>query len=272
MCARASQKRSASSVSVAAGHSTHSYGGTFGAAAAAGALAGLDADGVRYLLSYTAQQASGLSCWARDTEHIEKAFDFGGMPARNGVTAATMVASRFTGVEDVFSGDRGFFHAHERYAQPQLLVAGLGRDFDIMQTAIKRWPVGYPIQAPLDALSNLMAAHRVTARDVERVLITLDEQGARTVSGRTMADINIQHLAALMLLDGDITFESSHEREARARSRGITVATTHRDRRQQGAVENQNHAGDRRDRHARRAAAAPSHARGARQRDQSDDA
>ena len=193
-----------------AGHSTHSYGGTFGAAAAAGALAGLDADGVRYLLSYAAQQASGLSCWARDTEHIEKAFDFGGMPARNGVTAATMVASRFTGVEDVFSGDRGFFHAHERYAQPQRLIAGLGRDYDIMQTAIKRWPVGYPIQAPLDALSNLMVAHRVTAQDVERVLITLDEQGARTVSGRTMADINIQHLAALMLIDGDITFESSH--------------------------------------------------------------
>jgi hypothetical protein len=193
-----------------AGHSTHSYGGTFGAAAAAGALAGINADQARWLISYTAQQASGLSCWARDTEHVEKAFDFGGMPARNGVTAATMVASKFTGVEDVFYGDRGFFHAHEKYAQPEKFVAGLGLDFDIMQTAIKRWPVGYPIQAPLDALSNLMAAHGVTAKDVERVQITLDEQGARTVSGRTMADINIQHLAAIMLIDGDISFEASH--------------------------------------------------------------
>ena len=158
----------------------------------------------------TAQQASGLSCWARDTEHVEKAFDFGGMPARNGVTAATMVASKFTGVEDVFYGDRGFFHAHEKYAEPEKFVAGLGLDFDIMQTAIKRWPVGYPIQAPLDALSNLMAKHGVRAADVASLKITLDEQGARTVSGRTMADINIQHLAALMLIDGDITFETSH--------------------------------------------------------------
>ncbi len=194
-----------------AGHSTHSYGGTFGAAAAAGALAGINTEQARYLLSYAAQQASGLSCWARDVEHVEKAFDFGGMPARNGVTAATMVASRFTGVEDVFAGDRGFFHAHERYAQPALLVHALGREFDIMQTAIKRWPVGYPIQAPLDALANLMAAHKVAAKDVARVLITLDEQGARTVSGRKMADINIEHLTALMLLDGDITFASSHD-------------------------------------------------------------
>ena len=49
-----------------AGHSTHSYGGTFGAAAAAGALAGINGEQARYLLSYAAQQASGLSCWARD--------------------------------------------------------------------------------------------------------------------------------------------------------------------------------------------------------------
>ena len=194
-----------------AGYSTHSYGGVFGAAAAAGALAGINADQARYLLSYTAQQASGLSCWARDTEHIEKAFDFGGMPARNGVTAATMVASRFTGVEDVFSGDRGFFHAHGRWAEPELLVRGLGREFDIMQTAIKRWPVGYPIQAPLDALSNLIAGHGIKAKDVERVVVTIDEQGARTVNQRKMADINVQHLAALMLVDGEITFKSSHD-------------------------------------------------------------
>jgi 2-methylcitrate dehydratase PrpD len=194
-----------------AGYSTHSYGGAFGAAAAAGTLAGINADQARHLLSYTAQQASGLSCWARDTEHIEKAFDFGGMPARNGVTAATMVASRFTGVEDVFSGDRGFFHAHGRFARPELLVHGLGREFDILQTAIKRWAVGYPIQAPLDALSNLIAAHGVKAKDVERVVVTIDEQGARTVNQRKMADINVQHLAAMMLIDGEITFASSHD-------------------------------------------------------------
>jgi 2-methylcitrate dehydratase PrpD len=196
-----------------AGHSTHSFGGTFGSAAAAGALAGLDADRSRYLLSYAAQQASGLSCWARDVEHIEKAFHFGGMPARNGVTAATMVASGFTAVEDVFSGDRGFFHAYESYVQPKRLVQGLGREFDIMQTAIKRWPVGYPIQAPLDALSNLIATHRIDAKDVDRVAVAIDEQGARTVNKRRMASINIQHLMAMMLVDGEITFASAHDNE-----------------------------------------------------------
>lgn len=193
------------------GHSTHSFGGTFGSAVAAGALARLDADRARYLFSYAAQQASGLSCWARDTEHIEKAFHFGGMPARNGVTAAVMVGMRFTAVEDVFSGDRSFFHAFGATARPERLVEGLGREYEIMNTAIKRWPVGYPIQAPLDAVSNLMAAHGVRAADVERVVVTIDEQGARTVNRRKMANINIQHLVAMMLIDGEITFETAHD-------------------------------------------------------------
>lgn len=205
-----------------AGHSTHSIGGTFGSAAAAGAIAGLDADQARYLLSYAAQQASGLSCWARDVEHIEKAFDFGGMPARNGVTAAVMAAMRFTGVEDVFSGDRGFFHAFERFAEPARLIEGLGDEYEIMNTAIKRWAVGYPIQAPLDAVANLIERHGVTARDVERVAVTIDEQGARTVNQRKMADINIQHLVAMMLVDGEITFASAHD-ESRLRDPKIAA-------------------------------------------------
>src|SRR5438067_2344145 len=54
-----------------AGHSTHSFGPMFGAAAAAGALAGLKYDETRHLLSYTAQQASGVSCWMRDAQHVE---------------------------------------------------------------------------------------------------------------------------------------------------------------------------------------------------------
>ncbi len=90
----------------------------FGAAAAASALAGLNPDQVRHALSYTAQQAPGISCWMRDEEHIEKAFDFGGMPARNGTAAASMVAHGFTAVEDVFSGERNFFVAYGRKPEP----------------------------------------------------------------------------------------------------------------------------------------------------------
>ena len=70
---------------------------------------GLTAQQMRWLLSYTAQQGSGIASWQRDTDHIEKAFDFGGMPARNGVTAALLVQAGGTGVDDVLSGADNFF-------------------------------------------------------------------------------------------------------------------------------------------------------------------
>jgi len=202
------------------GHSTQSFGPTFGAAAAAGALARLDVRQVRHLLSYTAQQASGLSCWMRDPDHVEKAFDFGGMGARNGVTAATMVAHGFTGVEDVLAGERSFYVAYGRRPDPGMLVRGLGAVSEIMNTNLKRWSVGYPIQAPLDALHHLIHANRLEASAVERVLVRISHHGANTVSNRSMPDICLQHLCAVMLLDGTVTFESSHD-VARMRDRAV---------------------------------------------------
>ena len=68
--------------------STHSIAGTFGAAAAAGCIASLDARQMRWMLDYTAQQSSGITAWRRDTDHIEKAFVFAGKPARDGVASA----------------------------------------------------------------------------------------------------------------------------------------------------------------------------------------
>ena len=202
------------------GHSTHSFGPMFGAAAAAGALAGLKESQIRYVLSYTAQQASGISCWMRDEEHIEKAFDFGGMPARNGVAAAAMVAHGFTAVEDVFAGERNFFVAYGRTPDPTVLVRGLGETYEIMHTNIKRWSVGSPIQAPLDSLAELIRSHRVAAGDVESLVVRVAHQGANTVDNRSMPDICMQHLCAVMLLDGTVSFKSSHD-EKRMRDREL---------------------------------------------------
>jgi len=195
------------------GHSTHSFGPMFGAAAAAGALAALSERQMRHLLSYTAQQASGISCWMRDEEHVEKAFDFGGMPARNGVAAALMVAHGFTGVEDVFAGERNFFVAYGRAPDPEVLVRGLGESYEIMNTNIKRWSVGSPIQAPLDSLQELIRVHRVRTEDVERVAVRVAHQGANSVDDRNMPDICMQHMCAVMLLDGTVTFKSSHDQK-----------------------------------------------------------
>ena len=200
------------------GHMTHCFGPTFGAAATAAALAKLDADRIRHVLSYTAQQTGGLSTYMRDLDHIEKAFDFGGMAARNGMSAATMVAAGCTGVEDVFSGERNFYFAFDESRRlkglkpdPRRLVAGLGSNYEILRTNIKRWTVGSPIQAALDSLLELIRAHGIREPDVEKVTVRVSTTGANTVNNREMPDICMQYMCAVMLLDGTATFASAHD-------------------------------------------------------------
>ncbi len=55
--------------------------GNFCAMGAAASLARLDETRMRYAISYSAQQVSGLWSWVKDKDHIEKSFDFAGMTA-----------------------------------------------------------------------------------------------------------------------------------------------------------------------------------------------
>jgi 2-methylcitrate dehydratase PrpD len=193
--------------------STHSIGNNFGAAAAAASVLRLKENQVRYVLSYTAQQASGVTYWIRDDEHVEKAFVFSGMPARNGVTAAILIQSGFTGVWDAFTGERNFFETFSSHPEPERLVEALGSRYEIMFTNIKKFSVGSPIQAPLDAILLLVGKHGITFKDVEIIIVHLPEDGAHTVNNRNMPDINLQHILSVALLDGDLTFEAAHSYE-----------------------------------------------------------
>ena len=193
-------------------HSSHAFGGVFGAAAAAAVPARIDPAGARVLLSYAAQQAAGVTCWRRDPDHIEKAFDFAGMPARNGLNAALMVAAGFSGVPDALDGAPGFFSAWHA-ATPGLAIEALGERYDVMETTIKRWCVGSPIQAPLDAVESLLSTNHFSADDVAAIDVDLAVEAARVVDGRPMANVNLQHQVALLIVDGTLTFASSHAAE-----------------------------------------------------------
>ena len=194
-----------------AGHSTHTFAPLFGAAASAAALARLNSDQMRWMLSYTAQQASGVNCWQRDLDHIEKAFDFGGMAGRNGVTSATMVQAGFTGVDDVFTGPRNFFFAYSDNPKPDALVADLGSRYEVMLTNIKKWSVGSPIQAPLDCVEEILSENEIPADAVDRVTLHLSDLEHSVVDDRHMPDICIQHMVSIMLIDGTVTFASAHD-------------------------------------------------------------
>jgi 2-methylcitrate dehydratase PrpD len=192
-------------------HSTHSLGTAFGAAAAGAALMHFDARQARHVLSYAAQQASGVPYWHRDIDHVEKAFDFGGMGARNGVAGALMVAAGFSGIDDPFTGRNHFYTAFGEKPQLPLLVQELGTRFEIMAATIKKWCVGSPIQAVLDATTALIDEHHLRAGDVRRIRITMPDDRMHIADNSALPDVCTQYQVAIALLDGTATFAAGHD-------------------------------------------------------------
>ncbi len=194
------------------GHHAGATGQLFGASAAAGSLLKLSPLEVRYMLSYTGQQTSGLYTMFRDPEHIEKAYAMGGMPAHNGLQAALMVKSGWTGVEDIFSGERDFFHtfAPEEFDRNDL-VDGLGKRYEMMRASIKRWPIGGPIQGPMHVLNDLIQEHQFNAVDIVKIIVKMPDKELEIVNNRPMPDISVQHLLSVMALDKKLTFKTAHD-------------------------------------------------------------
>ncbi|MCU1271575.1 MAG: MmgE/PrpD family protein [Acidobacteriaceae bacterium] len=192
---------------------THNLVGTMGATAAAGCTASLNAQQMRWLVDYAAQQAgAGIGAWRRDTEHIEKAFLFGAMGARNGVNAALVVHSGWTGVDDVLSGPNNFVESYNPKADAAGMVDQLGEVYGVTLTTLKKWTTGGPIQAPLDALENLQKRRPFQADQVKDVVVRVATSAAYTVNNRDMPDICLQHLVAIMLLDKTVSFHAAHDK------------------------------------------------------------
>lgn len=192
-------------------HSTHSIANNFGAGAAAGCAAGLSAQQMRWMIDYSAQQAGGTAAWQRDTNHVSKALVFGGRPARNGVSSALMIDLGATGVEDILTGPDNFFSAMTPKADPLKLIELLGERYDVTRTNIKKWTVGSPIQAPLDAVQNIRKRRDFSADEVQKVVVRVASSEAKTVNNREIPGISMQQMVAVMLVDKTVTFQSAHD-------------------------------------------------------------
>src|SRR5258708_7543706 len=121
------------------------------------------------------------------------------------------VAAGFTGVDDGLSGERNFFQAYGAEPDPAKLAHGLGQTFEILGTNIKKWSAGSPAQSAIDGLLHLMDTKGVTAAKVKAITVHLPTGSDRTVDRTPAPDVNIQHLLALLLIDGTLTFRSIHD-------------------------------------------------------------
>ena len=189
-----------------AGLANHGVGPVFGTAAASAALLGLDRNQCNHMLAYCAQQASGSWQWMLDVRHIEKAFVFAGMGARNGMQAAIMADLGFTGVPDSFDTEKTWFRwpaLTGEGSDPASLVEGLGEEFELSHSAMKRYPVGGPTQPAVRALLELQK--EVEAKNIAAIRVEMPGS-AETFRRANMPALNIPYLAAIIMLDGRLDF------------------------------------------------------------------
>jgi len=136
---------------------------------------------------------------------------FGGMGARNGVTAAMLVQAGWTGVNDVFSGPGNLFQSYAPKADPEILVRRLGEEYEVQNTIIKKWSTGGPIQSPLEAVSIIRQRRPFEPDDVKQINIRVATSAADKIDDSVMANLSMQHLIAVMLIDKALSFKAAHD-------------------------------------------------------------
>ena len=187
--------------------------GGFGAATVACRLLRLPVDKIRYALAFAGTQASGLTTWRQDPEHIDKALCHSGIPARDGLTAALWAQAGMTATAAIFEGPDNLLKAFSEKTDPTELTRDLGSRYEILDTGIKIYPGGQPMQATLTGYFELVKEHHLKGTDIQRITVRLPQSQSRTINDRHMPDINCQYLLSVAMLDGKIDFHSSHDFE-----------------------------------------------------------
>ena len=192
-----------------AGIANHGVGSVFGAAATAASLIGTPENRIADLLTFCAQQASGSWQWLMDVEHIEKAFVFAGMGARNGLQAALMVEAGFRGVRDAMDNPEGWMRAGAFAAgdaNPAYLIEQLGVRSELKETGFKRYPVGGPTQPAIHGMYELLP--KIDRNNVASVRVEMPGRW-QAFRDAAMPALNLRYTLSLMLIEGRLDFVSA---------------------------------------------------------------
>ncbi len=156
-------------------HGTGTFG-TFGAAAGAGKLLGLDAGQLTHALGIASVQAAGLIRAAVGTMckplHAGKA-------AMNGLLAACLARDGFTGPTEILEGRQCFgeLFGGETLAAGKA-VDGLGQRWEMLRISFKPYACCSQTHATADAVRALRQAHGLRPEDVKAITLTVNPVAA----------------------------------------------------------------------------------------------
>ena len=188
----------------ATGHTNEARGfhapgttGPFGAAVAAGHLLGLGPAAMTNALGIAGSLAGGLLEFARGDGGMVKRLHLG-RASEAGVLAASLAADGFEGPRTVLEGEFGFLKVFCTKWDEVELTRGLGEEFVVSTTVLKRYPCHATAHAAVKAVRDLQAEHGFKGAEVEAITVTGTE--------RMVERHNILEPADLMLAQYSIPF------------------------------------------------------------------
>jgi len=169
----------------------HSTGtcGTFGAAAGAASILGLDATRFTSALGIAGSFAGGVWSFLVDGAMTKRFHP--GRAAENGVTSAQLAEAGLVGPRYILDAKwGGFFGTYCRAtATPDATVQNLGRDFRIFRSGRKPYPCCRGLHSSVEALLDLMEGHRFAGDDIERMIVHGAERTVRQFAKRDVATL-----------------------------------------------------------------------------------
>jgi 2-methylcitrate dehydratase PrpD len=155
--------------------------GTFGATAAAGVVAGLDAKGFANAFGVNGSQAAGSLQFLSNGAWNKRLHP--GLAARRGVLAVALAENGFDGAADPIDGEYGFFHGYTD--EPNFDGFDRLGKHAVLETSLKPYPCCRYMHAALDGLCDL--ASEVNPDDVESVTVDLPQAGV-TLTGEPIEE------------------------------------------------------------------------------------
>jgi len=167
-----------SRIGVAAGNSLERKGfhapgltGTFGAAVAAGRLLRLDERKMVNALGIAGSYSGGLIEFSRCQEGAMVKRLHLGKAGEGGVTSALLASQGFAGPESVLEGKFGFCQTYSDSPKLDYLTHRLGREFETMNTCIKRCACHINAHAPIEALQQLRQQFNFRPEDIRQITV-----------------------------------------------------------------------------------------------------
>ena len=149
--------------------------GTFGAAAAAGKVLGLDLAQMVSAFGVAGSQAAGSLQFLQNGAW-NKRWQVGAA-AMNGLMAASLAQHGFRGADQAIEGRHGFLTGYSDGARAARATEGLGEIWETLRIAVKPYPCCRYAHAALDGLIALRREHGFGAADIRSVDIGLHRNG-----------------------------------------------------------------------------------------------